>query len=251
MSEQQFPTREQIEQRIDQIIDGFGYPHLPALPGIVFRRLTLAERGEVSRAYSKFLKEDMTQGGRFSEFLMPTELRRRCREVGLDYDELMAQEESFQQRTFDQAPADLRGPATVLTDEEFEQLTPEAQQSYRDSMIKRGEAIKEFLLNLFTPEERTIRAQIAQVQNLETHLKQQTYEHHARVHRMLEEILRGARRADDLAEPYFGSIDELYELQETDPTTWLSLSAKWREFREGKWPGFTPRSSSTPGAGSK
>lgn len=242
-----FPTQEQIEERADVIINGIGHPHLPALPGITFRRLTLAERGEASRAYSRHLKEDMTAGGRFSEMLLPTELRRRCREVGLDYDELMAAEEEFTRRIVDRAPAELRDPAGRLSDDEIAAMPAEAREQYLAELRERGQAILEFLGTLFAPEEQVARAQIAQVKALRDHLMLNTYEHHARVRRQMTEILAGAVGSD--GKSYFPSLDALYDLEDTDHATWLKLAAKWREFKEGRWPGFTPRSSSTPSPG--
>lgn len=254
--EPKFPTQEQIERRFDQIIDGLGYPVIPALPGLVFRRLNLGERGEASRAFSRFLVEDMAKGGRFSEPLLMTELRRRCLEVGANYDDLMAAEEAFKKRIYDESPPDLSGEARRLTDEELAVMAPEARDAYIAQLRERANRIREFLANLFTPEEKIVRGQIEQVKNLQANLQANTYEHHARVHRRLTEILSGARREvpgtpADRWPPYFGSLEELYDLGDTDEATWLTLCAKWVEFREGRWPGFTPRPSSipTPGAG--
>jgi hypothetical protein len=236
-----FPTREQIEARTDQIIDGIGYPHLPKLPGITFRRLTLAERGRANLARSRFLKDAMAEGGRFSRALLPTELRRRCLEVGIDYDDLMAQEEAFQKRIFDQAPVELRTARPRLTNEEVAALPKEASEAYFAQLQQAGQLLMKFINSLFTPEERLIRAQIEQVKQLRAQLELDTYDHHADVHERLTEILYGARTEN--GEPYFAGIDDLYELQDTDQSTWLSLCAKWREFKAGTWPVIKHRAS--------
>lgn len=242
------PTALQIETRADHIINGVGYPHLPALPGIEFHRLNLPQKGMVSRAYSRFIMDEIAAGALFSETLLPTHLRKACQRVGIDYDALMAKEEEFQKRIFDQAPTEFRGLPRRLSDEEFAQLPQEGKDAYIAALQEHTRAVNEFMHNLFTPEERLIRGQIDQVKNLRTQLLAETYEHHARIHQRLTEILHGARHVDGT--PYFGSLDELYDLRDTDEPTWLALCAKWREFKEGRWPGFTPRSSSTakPGA---
>jgi hypothetical protein len=254
MSEPQFPTREQVERRTDQIIEGIGYPHLPALPGIAFRRLTLVEKGDVSRGHSAFLFSDMAKGGRFSEPLLMTELRRRCLEVGLNYDQLMAQEEEFERRIFDRAPANLRDLAKRLSEEEIMAMAPEARTEYIEQLKRRNAEVEEYIRTLFTPEEQITRGQAKQVEKLYNELRALTYEHHARVRQRCLEILHGARRPADGAPPsewpaYFSSLEEIYELEDVDQSTWLALAAKWREFKEGKWPGFTRRSSSTPTPG--
>lgn len=237
-----FPTGAQVEARAAEIINGIGFPYIPVLPGLTFQRLGLAQRGESSRAYSRFLKEDMAQGGRFAEALLPTELRRRCTEVGIDYDDLTVAAEELQRRVFDTAPADLRDAAPRLTDEEFAAMSTEEQELYNSQLRERGLRIKEFLEGLFSPAEKAIRAQVDQVKLLETQLRYQTYEHHARVHQRLVEIQLGART--ETGEPYFASIDEIAELEQTDVATYLILCERWREFLEGRWPGFMPRSSS-------
>lgn len=253
MSEQQFPTQSQIERRADHIIGGLGYPYLPALPGIVFRRLTLGEKGEASRAFSRALKEEMASGARFSDALVMTELRRRCHEVGIDYDELMAREEEFQRRIYDLAPADLAAEQR-LTDEEVAAMPDEDRESYLAQLKERGQRIMAFFANLFTPEEKIVRGQIEQVKLLKAQLQQETYEHHARIRERLVEILRGARRevegeSADKWPPYFSSLEELYDLGDTDRDTWLQLADKWKHYKAGLWPGFTRQSSSIPGNG--
>jgi predicted RNA-binding protein len=128
-------------------------------------------------------------------------------------------------------------------------MSPEEKAAYVESLRPRGLEIKEFLDGLFTPEEKIVRAQIEQVKELQTELMGETYEHHARMHQVLQEILRGARREEDQTKPYFPSLDALYDLDDTDHNAWLLLVAKWGEFKHGRWPSFTRPSSSTPTPG--
>lgn len=251
MSDNKFPTQGQIERRADEIVNGCGLPYLPDLPGIMFRRLTGAEKGESSRAYSRYLKEDMSKGGRFSSDLLMTELRRRCLEVGLNYDDLLVQEETFQKRIFENAPPELRDAAPKLIEEETAAMDAEARNVYLGKRQERGRQVKEFLDEHFTAEEKIIRGQIQQVKNLQDSLQLHTYEYQAKRHMFKAELLLGARQETDPATPYFANMEALDELEDTAPALFVALVGKWREFKEGRWPGFMRRSSSTPGTGTR
>lgn len=251
MSEQKFPSQSQIERRTDEIVNGYGLPYLPELPGIMFRRLTPVEKSESSRAYSRHLKEDMKAGGRFSADLLMTELRRRCLEVGMNYDDLLAQEDAFQRRIFDESPIELRNAAPRLSAEEIEAMDPERREEYLTQLRERARQVQEYLANLFTPEEQIIRGQIQQVKNLQDNLQLQTYEYHAKRRMFKAELLLGARREGNPAEPFFASMDVLDELEDVEPALFVALVGKWRTFKEGRWPGFTHRSFSTAGTGTK
>jgi len=230
-------TQEMIQRRLETVVSGTYQPDLPGLPGLVFVKMGLKERGISARAYSSKLKELMAAGGYFSEALLPSVLERVCRENGLDLSVLKKQREILK-RFYDSIPPEMADPIDQLTPEEVTLLSPEERAEREKDAEGRGQKIMEWQVNFFTEEDYKTMEMSRQIEQLEQHLKANTAEHYARKHRDETEILMCARRADDIEEPCFGSIDEIQELEDFNREGLVQLYLKWKQFKEGLSPQF-------------
>lgn len=230
-------TQDMIQRRFETVASGTYEPEIPGLPGVAFVKLGLKERGVASRAYSSKLRELMALGGYFNEALLPTVLEKACRDNGLDISVLQKQREILK-RFYDSIPRELAGPFDELTDEEVALLPPEEKETREKALEERGQRIAEFIQNFYTAEDQKIFAQCKQIEALEQHLKTNTVEHNARKHQMETEILVCAKRADDITQSYFSSIEEIQELEDTNPEGLVQLYMKWQQFKNGLHPQF-------------
>lgn len=230
-------TNEMVGRRYETVASGTYSPEIPGLPGIVFVRMGLKERGISSRAYSSRLKELMAAGGYFSEALLPSVLEKTCRENGLDIGVLKKQRE-IMKRFYDSIPADLAGPIDKLTEEEVALLSQEERDERNKAIEDRGRQIVEFMQNFYTEEDQRVQEQARQIEQLEQHLKANTAEHHARKHQMETEILICVRRSDDAEKPYFTIIEDIADLEDRDREALVQLYMKWKQFKEGLLPDF-------------
>jgi len=230
-------TKEMVQRRLEAVASGTYAPEISGLPGIVFVKMGLKEKGISSRAYSSKLKELMAAGGYFSEALLPTVLEKACRENGVDPGILKKQREILK-RFYDSIPPELAGPYDKLTDEEVAQLSPE-EKADRDKAIEdRGRQIMEYMQNFYTEDDHKVMDQAQQIEALERHLKANTAEHMARVHQGLTEILICARRSDKIEEPFFASEEEIEEFGQRNHQGLVALFTKWKQFKEGLLPDF-------------
>jgi len=229
-------TQEMVQRRLDGVASGTFQPEIPGLPGLVFVKLGLSERGKSSRAYSAKLKELFACGEYFSEAMLPTVLGKVCKDNGLDIGVIKKQRELLK-RFYESIPADLAGPVDQLTEEEAAQLSPEEKTQRQAVIEERGKKIMEFMQNFYTEEDYRVMDQAKQIENLEQHLKSNTAEHHARKHQMETEILLCARQ-EDIKKPYFESIEQIQELEDTNRQGLVQLYMKWKQFKEGMLPQF-------------
>lgn len=225
-------NQQQIERRAETVISGTYKPEIPGLD-IVFHRMTLADKGISSRAYSSKLKELYDLGGYFSEFAVPTVLRKVCKENGLDVGTI-AKKRELMERLYRSIPEEFSGPYDQLTDEEIAELSPEAREARSAGMDERGRRAAEWMLGFYTDDDHAMLAEAEQVERIEAHIRANTAEHFARKHQMETEIVQGARRTDGTAA--FASIDDVQNL----PSAVLTqLYLKWKQFREGLNENFT------------
>lgn len=219
-------TQEQIERRAETVISGTYKPEIPGLD-IVFHRMGLAEKGISSRAYSSKLKELYDVGGYFSEFAVPTVLRKVCKENGLDAGAI-AKKRALMERMYKSIPEEFAGPYDQLTDEEVAELSPEAHAARASGMADRGRRMTEWMFGFYSDDDHALLAEAEQVERIEAHIRANTAEHFARKHQMETEIVQCARREDGAAA--FASIDAVQNL----PSAVLTqLYLKWKQFREG------------------
>lgn len=237
-------TQSMVEARAERVLSGLGDPHMPQFPGLVFKKLDLADFGRVSRAYSVRLKELHEQGGLYSEALLPTVLQKLCAQAGLDV-KVLAQANAIQRQAYEQLPDSLKDPFDQLTPEEVAQLSPEEQQKRQEAMMTRDQEIMNHFTNLYTPEQQVVLDQAAQVEALEMQLRLHTYEHHARAEKMYTELLLGCRLVDDAAQPYFVDRDDMnHRLAEAGVEAVQQLIERWTQWKAGANPGFFSPSSS-------
>ncbi len=231
-------TQSMVEARTEKVLSGLGDPHMPQFPGLVFKKLDLADFGRVSRAYSAKLKELHTEGGLYSEALLPTDLAKLCAAAGLDA-RVLAKANEIQRQAYDQLPDAFKGTFDQLTPEEVAQLSPEEQQRRQEAMMARGQAMLDHLTNLYTPEQQAVLDQAAQVEALEMQLRLQTYEHHARAEKMYTELLLGCRLVDDPTQPYFIDRDDMnHRLAEAGVEAVQRLMERWNQWKAGSSPDF-------------
>lgn len=230
-------TNDMIQRRLETVASGTYSPEIPGLPGITFVKMGLKERGQSSRAYSAKLKDLMAAGGYFSEALLPSVLEKTCKENGIDIS-VLSKQRQIQKRFYDSIPKELMEPYDKLTDEEVALLPPEVREERQKAIEERGRQIMEFMQSFYTEEDQKILEQCKQIEALEQHLKANTAEHHARKHQMETEILLCARRSDDISIPYFGSIEEIQELEDRNRQGLVQLYLKWKQFKEGMLPDF-------------
>ncbi|MFA5316997.1 MAG: hypothetical protein WC369_06225 [Dehalococcoidales bacterium] len=224
-------TAEMVQRRLETVASGTYAPEIPGLPGIVFVKMGLKEKGISSRAYSSKLKELMAVGGYFNEALLPSILQKACRENGLDIG-VMKKQRAILKRFYDSIPKDLSGPYDQLTPEEVVLLSPEEQEERQKGIGERGRRIMEWQESFFTEEDHLVMDQARQIEQLEQHLKANTAEHHARKFRDETEILACARREDGV-KPYFGSIEEIGDLEDRNRDALIQLYSKWAQFKAG------------------
>lgn len=230
-------TAEMVQRRYETVVSGTYAPEIPSLPGLVFVKMSLAERGHSSRAYSAKLKELYAAGGYFSEALLPAVLEKTCRENGLDV-KMIQKHRDIMKRLLDTIPADLAKPYDQLTPEEVALLSPEEQAERAKGMEEHGRRIMQWANDFYTDEDRKVMEQTKQIETLEQHLKAHTAEHFARKHQIEMEILLCARKADDAQKPYFGSIEDIQELEDRNRQGLLQLYMTWKQFKEGLLPDF-------------
>ncbi|HBX22673.1 MAG TPA: hypothetical protein DEF34_03395 [Desulfotomaculum sp.] len=230
-------TTEMIQKRYETVASGTYAPEIPGLPGLVFVKMGLAERGHSSRAYSAKLKELYAAGGYFSEALLPAVLEKTCRENGLDV-KVMQKHREIMKRLFESIPAELAKPYDQLTPEEVAQLAPEEQAARAKEIEQHGRRMMEWANAFYTDDDRQVMEQAKQIESLEQHLKANTAEHHARKHQMEMEILLCVRKADDIEKPYFGSVEDVQELEDRNRQGLVRLYMTWKQFKEGLLPDF-------------
>lgn len=228
---------ELIQRRQDTVSSGSFNPIIPGLTGLVFVKMGLKEKGRSSRAYSSKLKELYAEGGYFSEALIPHTLEKICKEQGLDFKVLDKQREILR-RFYEAIPDDLRDPVAPLTEEEQAEMSPEEQEAFQKKLEERGKRIHDFMDNFYTDEDRETMAQAKQIEMLEGHIRANTAEHLAQKFQMEIEILLCARKAENLDQPYFSTIDEILELEDTNRPGLIQLYQKWKQFKEGMLPEF-------------
>jgi len=236
---QEFNTR-----RLESVASGNFEPHIPDLPGLLFVKMNGADKGAANRAYSAKLKELFNEGGWFARALLPTYLDRQAKEAGLPTN-LRTKVRAIQERLMKSIPAELDKPYDRLTDEEVQLLSPEERQARDEAIMALGKQRFEWLQSFYTEEERRTLAQMEQMENLEQHLITQTAEYQAEKHQVHTELLRCCRRLPDqeydakTMPPYFESIEQIEELEETVGTEpMVQLYAKWRLFKMGYDPDY-------------
>lgn len=230
-------TKDMVQRRLETVASGSFQPEIPGLPGLVFIKMTLKERGYSSRAYSSKLKECMATGDYFSEAMIPSVLEKACRDNGMDPG-VIAKQKEILKRFYKSAPQDLVDPIDELTDEEVSELSPEEKAERTGAIEERGRRIMEFMTGFYTEEDQRILEQARQIEDLEISIKNNTAEHQARKHQMETEILLCARRIDDISQPYFPSIEEMLALEDTNRNGLVQLYLKWKQFKEGLLPQF-------------
>ncbi len=230
-------TQEMIQRRLETVVSGTYAPEIPGLPGLVFVKMGLKERGISSRAYASKLKELMADGGYFNEALLPSVLERTCRDNGLDVKVLKKQRDILR-RFYDSIPKDLAEPIDPLTPEEVALLSPEELIEREKAAGERGRKIMDWQQNFFTEDDHKLMEQARQIEQLEQHLKANTAEHHARKHRDETEILVSARRVDVIDKPYFASLEDIQELEDRNRDALIQLYSKWAQFKAGLSPQF-------------
>ena len=230
-------TQDMVQRRLETTASGSYQPEIPGLPGLVFVKMGLRERGASSRAYSSKLKELMSEGGYFNEALLPTILERTCRENGIDI-KVVDQQRAIMKSFYDSIPTELSGPYDQLTEEEVALLSSEEKSARDEAIQERGKKVLEFMQNFYTEDDKKVLAQVGQIEALEQHLKSNTAEHNARKYQMETEILLCARQPDDTDKPYFSSIEEIEELDDTNQPGLVQLYTKWQQFKKGLLPQF-------------
>ncbi len=226
------------QRRLDEVASGTFAPAIPGLPGIKFIKLINKAKGIASRAYSKRLMELYKEGGVFSKALIPTYLERQATEAGIDPKAHGKMREAIRLH-LEKAPAELKKPYDELTDEEVALLSPESQDERRKAVEEHGRKCTEYMAELYKNEEyKRLLFQAEQLEQLETHLLNNSAEHLANMHRVNTELLLCCVREDD-EKPYFASIEEVEELEERLGTEIMKqLYIKWHQFKHGLDPQF-------------
>ncbi|MCQ4363140.1 hypothetical protein KQR54_18750 [Mycobacterium gordonae] len=227
-------TQAQVDRRADRVLSGTYSPELPGLH-VVFVRMSLADKGESSRAYSSRLKSLIDEGGFFSDYAIPSVLRKVCQDNGLDLGAVTAKRK-ITERLYNAIPPEYQTPYDNLTEDEIALLPDEARADRQRGVTERGQRITEWLTAFYTDEERTIIAEAEQIEQLESHLRANTIEHQARKHQMETEILRGVRCAEQPEQHYFSDIEEIQSLP---PALLTQLYMRWRQWRDGNTENFT------------
>ncbi|MFZ3171969.1 MAG: hypothetical protein WA118_08320 [Carboxydocellales bacterium] len=230
-------TDDMIQRRLETVSSGSYTPAIPGLDGLVFVKMGLAERGVSARAYSSRLKELYALGGYFSQALIPFTLAKICKDNGLDM-KVLDKNREILKRFYDSIPAELAAPLDGLTDEEVQELSPEGIELRDKALEERGVKMFEYMQTFYTDEDRQVMDLAKQIEQLETHIKNNTAEHLAWMHQMDTEILISSKKAEDTGSPYFSSIDEIKELEYTNREGLVHLYLKWKQFKEGLLPEF-------------
>lgn len=229
-------NQHQVERRFDKAIANPVVVNIPALPGLFFRTLTLGERGQSSRAYSKALIDYQAQGLPSEHFL--SQLLRRAVEASGMSMAVLKRKGALLEKQFKALPEDLVGPFDQLTPAEVAELPLEAQQEREAAIAARGKKMVELLAGIYTDEERDAFQQIQQIEQLEQHLRQQTAEFAARRDQIVFELLTASVSTD--GKPYFDGIDALAAIE--DGTALVNLMVAWKQFRDGQPSDFFSRS---------
>lgn len=229
-------TKEMVERRYQQASSNPVPVNIPALPGLFFRPLTLGQRGQSSRAYSKALVEYQAQGLP-SEYFLPQMLRRAVEASGLFID-VLKRKGALYEKQLKAIPEELMGPYDQLTPAELAELPAEVQQTRAAAIEERGKRMVELLAGALTPEEREQLNQITQIEQLEQHLRQQTAEFAAHRDQMLAELLMGAIREDGTT--HFTGIEALAAVE--PQAALVDLMTAWYQFRQGMPSDFFSRS---------
>jgi hypothetical protein len=226
-------TQHQVERRFQTAAANPIPVTIPALPGLFFRPLTLGERGQSSRAYSRALMGYMAEGLP-SEHLLQQNLRKAVEASGLSV-AVLKRKGALYAKQMSALTEDLIGPYDQLTPAEVAELPLEVQAERMAAIEARGKRVIELLYAALTDEEREELNQIHQIEQLEQHLRQQTAEFAARRDQQVAEILMGAIGED--GKSYLATIEELSVVEPL-----VDLLTAWYQFREGQVSDFFSRS---------
>ena len=230
-------TKDMVQRRLDSTASATFQPEIPGLPGILFVRMGLKEKGKSSRAYSGKLKELYAEGGYFSEPMIKTIIERAAKENGID-PKVIKKRVEIERKFYESIPPELAGPYDQLTEEEVGLLSPEERTERDKAIEERGLQIMEFMKGAYNEEQLQIFEQAKQLEDLERELRSNTAERHAREHQLQSELLMCARKVDDQEQPYFSDIEEISALEHENRQGLVQLYTKWQQFKEGYLPQF-------------
>ena len=230
-------TNEMVNRRFEAVASGTYAPEIPGLPGLVFTKMGLKERGISSRAYASKLKELYSKGGFFSEAFLPTILEKACKESGIDLNDVLRKQREILKRYHDSIPEEFTKAFDELTDEEVALLSPEEQKEREKAIAEHGRRAMEWQQNFITEEDQKFMDQAKQIERLEQHIKSHTAEHHARAHQAVQEILVCSKKEDG-ATPYFSSEEEIEDFMTANTQIGITLFWKWNQWKGGLLPDF-------------
>jgi hypothetical protein len=228
-------TPEMIQARVDSVVSGTYRPAIPGLPGLVFTKMGVIEKGKSARAYSKKLLELMKEGGFIHEAMLPSHLKKAMESAGIPLDITKKQRDIIQRFT-DSIPENLAGPIDELTPEEVELLSPEQTEARKEAILARFELVKDWEQSFYTDADREVMATTALLENLETQLRSLTYEHNARAFQAVSEIQTCAKTEDD--KPYFATVEDILLMDIESPNLLVELFWQWTTYKKGLNPQF-------------
>lgn len=200
---------------------------IPSFPGLRFRDLSPVERQSCDQVYSATLLAGFTQGLP-SEQLLPHLLKRAIENSGLSID-VLSFKVALLSKPVKVVSEDLLGPFDHLTPAERDRLPPADQQERMKATVARGQRIVELLSTAYSTEEREQLLQIANIEALEEHLREQTAEWAARREQTIAELLAGA--VNESGAPYFAGPEVLLDVKPENAL--VDLIAAWHQFKFG------------------
>ncbi|WP_113676199.1 hypothetical protein [Vallitalea guaymasensis] len=217
-----------IKERFEQVKTGRYFPNIKSVDGLVFIKLSGHEKSQASRIYSKELMKLHKEGGLYSEALLESVLKNLCEEQGIDYTAVISARKLYE-RAFKRMPVELRD-IKKLTQDEIVKLSKEEQKKVLGDIKKKTEKASKYFEQCFSDEEKVIVEEAKRVEQLESELRLNTYEHYAKKAQIRFELFLSARLEENIESKYF---KEESEIEELDQLIQKNLYEKFISFRNG------------------
>lgn len=161
------PTKEMIEQRWNEIKNGYAYPVIASFPNIMFCQVTRFEKSIADRLYwqklAELREEDKKlradgEPGLLDELDVGLMVREWAQERGWNPVSIDEKHRRYSRRIIAEAPFTLtRTSMQMLTPEEIENLSPETRAKYEKEETERLEKYSDWVKEHTTDEERDLR----------------------------------------------------------------------------------------------
>lgn len=161
------PTTEMIQERWNQIKNGYAYPKINSFPNIRFGPISRLEKTIADRLYWEKLAELMVEDkelrksgkpGLLDELDVGIMVREWAKERGWNPTQIDEKHRRYSRRIIGEAPFTLtRTSMQMLTPEEIANLSPETRLKYEQEEVERLQAHSDWVVANTSDEERDIR----------------------------------------------------------------------------------------------